>query len=481
MELDPTGPAWFPAKGRIGRVKRLFGVAVAATLVVAAATLVPRLGQERLYRRLLAEGELALASGQSQAAIEAFSGAIAVRPESMVAHYRRGEAYREERQHDKAVRDLQTARRLAPGAPQPLVALGKLFDARGEPSQAAEWYAEAADRLQEDADPALLYTLALARYRAGVPVAARDPLRRALARDDSMADAHYLLGLVHNDAHQPDEAILSLERAVRLAPAMVPAREELANLYRRSQRTADELQQLRALAALDPGRDRQIAIALAEARDERFADALATLALAAGAASPDSRIDLAVGRVKLEHAERTGDRNAIAEARIVLERALGGTARRSEGLALFGRALYLSGDAAGAERLLIEAIATSPVDPEAFEFLADAAERLSHAGVARDALLDLNALEGSTAPAELRAARARRIGALSLTKGDPHTALEFLNHAIAAGHGDAHTLGLLARALWQTGDPDGARDALGRAIALNSRDRELQRLLRTLR
>ena len=462
-------------------MKRLIWVGVAATFVVAAATLVPRLDQERLYRRLLAEGEVALAGGESHAAIEAFSGAIALRPKSMVAHYRRGEAYREERQHDRAVRDLQTARRLAPGAPQPLVALGKLYDARGEPSQAAEWYSEAADRLQDDADPALLYTLALARYRAGVPVAAREPLRRALARDDSMADAHYLLGLVHSDAQQPDEAILALERAVRLAPALVPAHEELADLYQRFDRTDDELRQLRVLAELDPGRDRQIAIALAEARDDRFAEALATLALAAGDASPDSRIDLAVGRVKLGHAERTGNRAAIAEARLILERALGGTARRSEGLALYGRALYLSGDAADAERILIEATATSPVDPEAFQFLADAAERLSHPGVARDALLDLNALEGSTAPSEVRAARARRIGALSLAKGDPQTALEFLTQAIAAGHGDAHTLGLLARALWQTGDPDGARDALGRAIALNSRDVELQRLLRTIR
>ncbi len=462
-------------------MKRLIGVALAAALFVGAGAIVPRLDRERLYRRLLAEGERALATGQSQAAIEAFSGAIAVRPDSMAAHYRRGEAYREERHYDKAVRDLQTARRLAPGAPQPLVALGRLHDARGEPSQAAEWYAQAADRLQEDAEPALLYTLALARYRAGVPAAARDPLRRALARDDSMAEAHYLLGLVHHDAQQPDDAILSLERAIRLMPAMAAAREELADLYRRVHRTDDELQQLRALAELAPGRDRQIAIALAAARDDRFADALATLALAVEDGSPDSRVDLAVGRVKLAQAERTGDRGAITDARIVLERALGGTARRSEGLALYGRALYLSGDAAAAERILREAIATSPVDPEAFEFLADAAERLSHAGVARDALLDLNALEGSTAPAELRAARARRIGALSLAKGDPRTALEFLNHAIAAGHGDAQTMGLLARALWQTGDPAGARDALGRALALNSRDVELQRLLRTMR
>jgi tetratricopeptide (TPR) repeat protein len=461
-------------------VKRALAVSAVMALLAAGAALVQRLDRERLYRQLLAEGELALAAGQSQAAIEAFTGAIAVRPDSMVAHYRRGEAYRHERQDDRAIRDLQTARRLAPDAPQPLVVLGELYDARGEPAQAAEWYAQAADRLH-DADATLLYSLALARYRSGVPVSARDPLRRALARDDSIAEAHYLLGLVHSDANQVDEAILSLERAVRLVPGMIPAREELADLYRTQDQPDEELRHLRALAELDPQRDRQIAIALAEARDDRFADALATLAAAAAGAPNDSRIDLALGRIRLGHAERTGDRHAIAAARAALERALGGTAPRSEGLALFGRALYLSGDIVAAERILLEAIATSPVDPEAFAFLADAAERLSHPGVARDALLDLNALEGSTAPAELRAARARRIGALSLAQGDPRTALEFLNHAVAAGHGDAQTLGLLARARWQTGDPAGARDALGRAIALNSRDVELQRLLRAIR
>ena len=41
----------------------------------------------------------------------------------------------------------------------------------------------------------------------------------------------------------------------------------------------------------------------------------------------------------------------------------------------YGRALSLSGDLAGAERILREAVATSPVDLEAFEYLADAAER----------------------------------------------------------------------------------------------------------
>jgi tetratricopeptide (TPR) repeat protein len=461
-------------------VKRALATCIVVALVAATVVLIQRLDRDRLYRQLLADGEAALTTGQSQAAIEAFSGAMAVRPDSMVAYYRRGEAYRQERQEDRAIRDLQMARRLAPDAPQPLIVLGKIFDTRGEPAQAAEWYAQAAERLH-DADPTLLYSLALARYRSGIPIAARDPLRRALARDDSLAEAHYLLGLVHRDTSQTGDAVESLERAVRLAPTLIAAREELADLYRQLAQPDDELRHLRALADLDPQRDRQIAIALAEARDLRFGDALATLSVAAASAPADSSLDLAIGRVRLGQAEHTGDRQTLLEARTALERALGRRAPRSEGLALYGRALHLSGDALAAERMLLEAIATSPVDPEAFAFLADASERLSHPGIARDALLDLNALEGSTAPAELRAVRARRIGALSLAKGDPQTALEFLNHAIAAGHGDANTLGLLARARWQTGDPDGAREALGRAMALNSRDAELQRLYRAIR
>ncbi len=68
----------------------------------------------------------------------------------------------------RSARELREANRLAPDAPEPLVALGDLFAARGEPAQAAAWYAQAADRLR-DQDPALLYRLALARYQAGRP------------------------------------------------------------------------------------------------------------------------------------------------------------------------------------------------------------------------------------------------------------------------------------------------------------------------
>jgi tetratricopeptide (TPR) repeat protein len=426
-----------------------------AVVVLAAAGLLvlQRLNQEQQYRQLLDQGEQALRRGRPYAAIEAFSGALALRPASMVAFYRRGEAYAAQDQNDRAVQDLQEARRLAPDAIEPLEALGHLYERRGRYADAADWFAQAADRLK-DADPNLLYELALARYRAGFPAAARGPLQRAIARTDGMAEAHYLLGLVYRDAQQPEDAIASLERAVKLAPSMLSARDELADLYRERGRLADEMDELTALASLDDRAGRQIALAMALLRARRYDDALDVLhrPSVAAVASSDPRVAIALGHIYVDRAERLHDSASIPLALSSLASFVSGTPRRSDGLALFGRALYLSGDAAGAERLLHEAIATPPIDPEAFAFLADAAERQSHPDVARDALLSLDVLEGDLASTDTRAHRARRIGALALAAGDAHTASQFLTMAITLGETDAETQELLARAETQDGN-----------------------------
>jgi tetratricopeptide (TPR) repeat protein len=296
-----------------------------------------------------------------------------------------------------------------------------------------------------------------------------------------MAEAHYLLGLVYRDSQQPDEAAASLEQAVRLSPSLLAAREELADLYREQGRPEDEAMQLRTLAAMDQQLERQIAVAMAHLRVGRFTEALDVLKEPSIAHSNDPRVVLAVGRIYLARAEHAGDRPSIAQALSALEKALGGNAHRSEGLALYGRALYLSGDVTAAERMLRDAVAASPVDLEAYGFLADAAERLSHADVARDALISLDSLEGDTVSADVHSVRARRIGALAMAAGDPRTGVEFLTQALKAGQTDAATLGLLARARWQTGDHDGARAALGQALALDHRDSELKRLSRVIR
>jgi tetratricopeptide (TPR) repeat protein len=439
-----------------------------------------RLNEDRLYRSLLADGDAAMAARQPYLAVEAFSGALTIRDTSMVAHYRRGEAYAALGQALQAERDLREARRLAPDAPEPLQALGRLYDRRGDFAAAADWYTQASERLH-DTDARLLYALALARYRNGALPAALDAARRATARDHSLAEAHYLMGLVAHDLGNSRASIAALEQAVRLRPSFAEARQELAALYREGGRTTDETAQLRALVALEAGVDRQIALATAQARTGQYEAALETLYAAEVTTPGDSRLALAIGRVHLALAESTGDDAATGAALEALERALGGTARRSEGLALYGRALHLSGDAAGAERLLEEAIRTSPVDPAAFGYLADAAERLGHPLPARDALLSLEALEGNASMPDVRRARAYRIGALSLEGRDAPVAVRYLTLATAGGKPSASALGLLAQALWLDGRTEDARATLAEALALSSDDAALRRLQRTIR
>jgi tetratricopeptide (TPR) repeat protein len=460
-------------------VKRIFAlVAGAALLAVAAVLLEQRVEGDRQYRDLLAAGDEHLASGDTGTAIEAFSGALALRPSSMVAHLRRGEAYRADRRDDEAVRDLLDAARLAPDSTAPALSLGDLYDAERDWPRAANWYGQAASKLQT---PALLYRLALARYQSGAAAAAIDPLERIVARDDTAGEAYYLLGLAYRDTRRPEEAVKALERAVRIAPSLLPAREELADLYRTQGRAVDEMAQLQALAVLDEHPARTVAIAMAETRTGQLDASLATLSEVARADPADPAVALAVSRVFLTRAERTLDRPSAIRALAVLSSAPADGLATSERMALLGRAQYLAGDWSRAERTLTDAVRTAPVDIEAFGFLADAAERLGHDVDARDALANLDTLQGDTASASARASRARRMGTISLRLGDAASAARSFAQATDLGLADASTLAWLAQARWQAGDRSGARAALTRAAAADGHNPDVARVARLVK
>jgi tetratricopeptide (TPR) repeat protein len=460
-------------------VKRILGLAAAvALLAVAGVLLEQRVERDRQYRDLLASGDEHLASGDTATAIEAFSGALALRSSSMVAHLRRGEAYRADRRVDDAVRDLLEAARLAPDSIEPALSLGDLYEAEHDWPRAANWYGQAAVRLQA---PTLLYRLALARYRSGSAAAAIDPLQRIVARDDTAGEAYYLLGLAYRDTRRPDDAIKALERAVRIAPSLLPAREELADLYRTQGRAVDEMAQLQALEVLDGRPARAVAIALAETRAGQLDASVATLSEAARADPADPAVALALSRVFLTRAERSLDRPSAIRALAILSAAPAAALSTSERIALLGRAEYLSGDWSRAERTLTDAVRTAPVDIEAFGFLADAAERLGHDADARDALANLDALQGDTASAAARAARARRMGTISLRLGDVAAAARSFGQATDLGAADASTLALLAQARWQAGDRSGARAALTRAVTADEHNADVARVARLVR
>jgi len=435
--------------------------------------------RDRRYRTLMADGDRALGAGNAFAASVSYSEALGLRPESVAAHIRRGQAYRDQRRADDAIRDWSDAARLAQRSTQPLELLGDLYSTQGDDARAASAYEKCVQLDPQDATRQ--YKLGLARYRAGSPSAAIEPLRRAVGINDNFGEAHYLLGLVLRDTRAVPLAIASLEQAIRVAPTMTAAREELADLYRSLGRPVDELTQLQSLASLDPQTPRNIALALAEARQGQFDGALATLNDAAAQEPNDSQVQLALGRVYLARAERNLDRRTITLAQSALERALAGTARRSEALALLGRAQFLSGDSATALRTLEAAVANAPVTIEALGYFADASERLGQFTDALDALTKLDALEGDTATAAVRSARLRRLGALALRTGNFSRARVYWQRVFDAGQRDATTMGQLADAQWRDGRAGEARTTLATALAADPNNVELLRLKRVIR
>ena len=110
-----------------------------------------------------------------------------------------------------------------------------------------------------------------------------------------------------------------MKRAIDLSPTLLPAREELAELYGRLGRTDDRLTQLEALVALDPGPRRSIELGLAYSRAGMTDRAVSTLRQATERYEDDGAVSVAMGRVWLEAAQQHGDRAALARALEALE------------------------------------------------------------------------------------------------------------------------------------------------------------------
>lgn len=458
-------------------MKRLLGGLLLALVCLAVAYGYWATSRERLYRDNIARGEAALARDDAASAIEAYSGALSIRPDSMLGYLKRGEAYRRQNDLDSALRDLRRASELDAASPRTFELLGDVNYAMGRYERAADGFQVSAGL--DDRSARVLYKLALARYRIGHLAAAVASLGHAIALDDAFAEAHYLLGLCYRDLQKPAQAVASLRRSVALAPALIHAREELADLLGKLGRSEDHLAQLEALLYLDPGASREVGLGLAYARAGRPDTALATLRRAAERHPQHPHTYAALGRVWLEVAQVRGDRVDLSKAVEALSSAVASD-QSSESLMLLGRALVASGDSEGAFRTLQQAADKLPVDPMAFYHLADVAERRGSADVARRALLDYQALEGEGLDTRRRTTLAVRIGDLSARLGDLPTAIAFYQRAADAS-AEAPVLVRLADAQMRARDTAGARATLARALEKDPNDRTAKLLQLRLR
>jgi tetratricopeptide (TPR) repeat protein len=428
------------------------------------------------YQDLLATGNRALATDETFAAIEAFSGAIAIRDDSMVAYLRRGEAYRKRGEPEAALRDFRAASRIDRNAVKPAELMGDTEYGLGRFAKAAEAYRRCV--AIDDANARIQYKLGMALYRAGDGAGAVDPLRRAGQLEPRMAETRHALGLSLRAAGRRDEAIQAFEQAVEAAPAMSAAREELASLYAEAGRAPEGIAQLEAIAALEPDRpERQVAVALAQARAGRTDLAVGLLGRAAERYPDNAVIFVALGRVWFEAAERARDRVGLRKAIEALEPFTRGPSASGEALALCGRAHVLSGEVARGELLLRQAAEALPVAPDTLLWLADAAEQLGHYALMRDALTRWAAIAPETDP-NLPAVY-ERIGDLSMRLGDPAAAARAW-HLAAGPKASAGLLARLAQAELSNGRADAAKAAVDRGLARDPRHPVLLALQRRL-
>ncbi len=209
--------------------------------------------------------------------------------------------------------------------------------------------------------PASSYKLALARYRDGDIDGAIAALKDTLRLDERLADAHYLLGVCLREQERLPDALPALENsALALSPGLVPAREELADLYGALDRHNEELDQLQMIAGLD--RD-HVAPAGGDRPRPGARRTLGSRGADAGQrarAQPERAGDLPRARQGLAGTAARRSRASLSKAREALERVASSPAATSEMLTLYGRALLQEGDVDGAEHALQQATAALP-------------------------------------------------------------------------------------------------------------------------
>ncbi|HUK34842.1 MAG TPA: tetratricopeptide repeat protein [Vicinamibacterales bacterium] len=460
-------------------MRRAFLAIAVLTVAAVVATVAFQIVRDRDYRAMLTRGDAALRSDLTFPAVEAYSGAVALRPDAMLPRLRRGEAYQRRGDLEAAVRDFRDAAALDLTATRPREELGDVLYQLQRYDAATDAYQSAValdDRLTR-----VEYKLGVARYRAGDLERAIAVLTRLSRSSDFSADMEYVLALALKDDGRTAEAQRALEKAVAMSPGLIAAREELADLYGKQRRRSDALEQLQLLAGLDRTHvDRQVIVALAQAKAGHIEPAVVTLATALERTPDDPRVYLALGQVWLQDAEARDDRLSLNKALEALERAAAGADAASDTLTLFGRALLHDGQIDRAEQVLQLATTRFPVDTSAFFFYADAAERLKHLDAARQALIDFAALQGEDGQV---AERAERIASLSTRLNDPASAARWLERAVAeGGHDDREgpRLTALAGAQVKAGDTESAKATVQRALAVEPDNPDLLTLARRL-
>ena len=335
-----------------------------------------------------------MARGQTLEAIEAFSGALTLKPDSMIARLMRGETYRQRGEFSSAVRDLTEAAALDPTAPRPLELLGDAHAAMGQ-HQAAAIHYDRSLRL-DDRAPRVVYKLGLAHYRSGDILAGdRRPSSSGEPRRSPGAGALPARFL-------PPRSAASQSGRARAAPGR-GARSQLGG---RTRRARHALHRFRTAAA--GHRATRGALGARAERDRSDSSASGWPTRRLGRTMPPSSRSITQQSVIPTHPSSTprlaasgsisprtnATRRPCARRLKSSRHSPSSRTRRAKRSRCMAGPFFCPGNLAAAEYELRRATEQFPIEPVAFTYLATAATRLGHLDAAQDAEAKLRALVG---------------------------------------------------------------------------------------
>jgi tetratricopeptide (TPR) repeat protein len=176
-------------------------------------------------------GEMALASGAHEAALQRAEESLRIDPRLASAWALRGRAFRKTNQPDRALADLQRALVIEPANQSVLLELALMYREQGDHARCLTTMHHLHDAYspgEEPQDTLLLEGLTLMELNR--PLQASEVLLMATQRGPANADLLYHVAQAKSAAGQPELAAAALQQALTVDAAHQPSRALLAQL-----------------------------------------------------------------------------------------------------------------------------------------------------------------------------------------------------------------------------------------------------------
>jgi tetratricopeptide (TPR) repeat protein len=173
-------------------------------------------------------GTLHFHQGEFDRAIAAFKSAVVAEPRLVDAHIALGSVFKAKRQFPDAIDALRRAITLDPDSWSAHAALATVLQQAGATEAAAQEAAEAERRRlagELEREAAAITAVGIARLDANHAAGAAEQFRRAIAKVETYAPAHYQLGRALQRLGQDTAARAAFARAQALNPSLMPPAE----------------------------------------------------------------------------------------------------------------------------------------------------------------------------------------------------------------------------------------------------------------